>query len=143
MCGLTAKQQIEDVINSPSFSKASFEREYESRWSDAPVGAAFSPKVVTSLRTIKKAELKNALTEKQKDEENCFYAICADMAKDGSAETAVVVAKVIPKDHYFTYKIVNLFTVGSTDYMVVANTFKKTILAYDAKLFVYDANGVK
>ena len=30
-CGLTAARQIEDVINSPSFSKASFEREYESR----------------------------------------------------------------------------------------------------------------
>ena len=30
-CGLTAQKQIEDVINSPSFSKASFEREYESR----------------------------------------------------------------------------------------------------------------
>lgn len=31
MCGLTAQRQIEDVINSPSFSKSSFEREYESR----------------------------------------------------------------------------------------------------------------
>lgn len=30
-CGLTAQKQIEDVINAPSFSKASFEREYESR----------------------------------------------------------------------------------------------------------------
>ena len=30
-CGLTAAQQIEDVINSPTFSKSSFEREYESR----------------------------------------------------------------------------------------------------------------
>lgn len=29
--GLTGQQQIEDVINAPSFSKASFEREYESR----------------------------------------------------------------------------------------------------------------
>lgn len=29
--GLTAKKKIEDVINSPSFSKSSFEREYESR----------------------------------------------------------------------------------------------------------------
>lgn len=29
--GLTSKQQVEDVINSPSFSKSSFEREYESR----------------------------------------------------------------------------------------------------------------
>ncbi len=30
-CGLTSPKQIEDIINSPSFSKSSFEREYESR----------------------------------------------------------------------------------------------------------------
>lgn len=29
--GLTSKKQIEDIINAPSFSRASFEREYESR----------------------------------------------------------------------------------------------------------------
>ena len=64
------------------------------------------------------------------------------MAKDGSAETAVVVAKVIPKEHFFTYKVINLLTIPSTDYMVVANAFKKLIMAYQAKLLIYDANGV-
>ena len=64
------------------------------------------------------------------------------MAKDGAAETAVGVAKVIPKDYMFTYKFVNLLTVPSTDYMVVANTFKRLVMAYDAKLLIYDANGV-
>ena len=139
--GLTSKKQIEDVINSPTFEKKSFEREYESIWSDAPMGAAFSTSLVSQLRQVKKVELKNSLTEKMQDE-NCFYAICADMAKDGAADTAVGVAKVIPKDHYFTYKFVNLFTVPSTDYMVIANAFKKAVIAYDAKLLIYDANGV-
>jgi len=86
-------------------------------------------------------ELKDKLTAKQK-EEDCFYVICADMAKDGAAETAVGVAKVIPKEHYFTYKMVNLFTIPSTDYMVIANSFKKAVLTYNAKLLIYDANGV-
>jgi len=140
-CGLTAQKQIEDVINAPSFSKASFEREYESRWSDAPQGAAFSASVITSLRQVKHIELKGNLTDVQR-EGDCFYVICADMAKDGAAETAVGVAKVIPKDYMFTYKFVNLLTVPSTDYMVVANTFKRLVMAYDAKLLIYDANGV-
>jgi hypothetical protein len=139
--GLTSKKQIEDVINSPTFEKKSFEREYESIWSDAPMGAAFSTSLVSQLRQVKKVELKNSLTDKMQDE-HCFYAICADMAKDGAADTAVGVAKVIPKDHYFTYKFVNLFTVPSTDYMVIANAFKKAVIAYDAKLLIYDANGV-
>ena len=140
-CGLTAKKQIEDVINSPSFSKSSFEREYESRWSDAPMGAAFSSNVITSLRQVKVIELKDKRTPEQL-EKDCFYVICADMAKDGAADTAVGIAKVIPKDNYFTYKFINLLTIPSTDYMVVANTFKKLVLAYNAQLLVYDANGV-
>ena len=64
------------------------------------------------------------------------------MAKDGSAETVVGVAKITPKENYFTYKLVNLFKIDSTDFMDVANEFKKTVLAYDAKLLIYDANGV-
>lgn len=140
-CGLTAQKQIEDVINSPSFSKSSFEREYESRWSDAPMGAAFSSNVITSLRQVKVVELKDKRTPEQ-IEKDCFYVICADMAKDGAADTAVGVAKIIPKEHYFTYKFINLLTIPSTDYMVVANTFKKLVLTYNAKLLVYDANGV-
>lgn len=140
-CGLTSPKQIEDIVNSPSFSKSSFEREYESRWSDAPMGAAFSANMVSSLRQVKVVELKDKITQTQK-ENNCFYVICADMAKDGSAETAVGVAKVIPKDHYFSYKFVNLLTIPSTDYMVIANSFKKLVLTYNAKLLIYDANGI-
>lgn len=140
-CGLTAQKQIEDVINSPSFSKDSFEREYESIWSDAPIGAAFSSSLITSLRSQKIVELKDKRTAKQ-IEDGVFYVVSADMAKDGAAETAVIVAKVTPREHYFTYKIVNLFPVSSTDYMVVANSFKKAVIAYNAKLLVYDANGV-
>lgn len=140
-CKLTSPKMIEDIINSPSFSKSSFEREYESRWSDAPMGAAFTSNVITSLRQVKLVEFKDKRTKEQL-EKDCFYVICADMAKDGAADTAVGVAKVIPKEHYFTYKFVNLTTIPSTDYMVIANTFKKMVLAYNAKLLVYDANGV-
>ena len=139
--GLTAQKQIEDVINSPSFSKSSFEREYESRWSDAPAGAAFSSNMITALRQVKVVELKDKITPTQR-EQGAFYVICADMAKDGSAETAVGVAKVLPKEHYFSFKFVNLLTIPSTDYMVVANTFKKLVLTYNARLLVYDANGI-
>ena len=90
---------------------------------------------------MKVFEAKDKRTDAQK-EDGCFYIICADMAKDGSADTAVGVAKVIPKEHYFTYKFVNVFTVASTDYMIVANEFKKATIAYNARLLVYDSNGV-
>lgn len=139
--GLTGKQQIEDVLNSPSFSKASFEREYESRWSDAPAGAAFSTNIISALRQVKMVEEKDRRTAAMK-EDGVFYVICADMAKDGAAETAYGVAKVIPKEHYFTYKVVKLGTIPSTDYMEVANGFKKLVMTFNARLLIYDANGV-
>jgi len=139
--GLTAQKQIEEVRNSPSFSPASFAREYLSRWSDAPQGAAFSSSVVAALRQVKLVELKDKRSDIAVDN-NEFYVICADMAKDGSAETAVGVARVIPKEHYFTYKFINLLTIPSTDYMEIANEFKKLVLTYNAKLLIYDANGI-
>lgn len=140
-CGLTTERQIKDVINSPTFSKSSFEREYESRWSDAPMGAAFSSSLITTLRQLKRVELTDMRTPLQRAN-GVFYAICADMAKDGAAETAVVVAKVTPKEHFFSYQIVNIYPIASTDYMVIANSFKQAVISYDAKLLIYDANGV-
>lgn len=140
-CGLTAPSQIQDIISSPSFSKSSFEREYESVWSDAPMGAAFSSNVVGSLRQVKRIELKEKLSDND-ELAGAFYVACADMAKDGSARTAVIVAKVIPKEYFFTYKVVNLFSVDSTDYMVIANRFKELKLQYNLKMFIYDANGI-
>ena len=139
--GLTSRKQVEDVINSPTFSKDSFEREYESRWSDAPAGAAFSSSLIATLRQVKKIELKYNLTPTQ-EENDCFYVVCADMAKDGQADTAVGVAKVIPKEHSFTYKFINLFDISASDYLVVANTLKRTVIAYRAKMLIYDANGI-
>lgn len=139
-CGLTSAQMIEDVKSSPSFSKSSFEREYESVWSDAPMGAAFTSNVIADLRQVRKVELKNKISKD--NEKNEFYVMGADMAKDGSARTAVIITRVTPGEHYFRYKVVNLFTIDSTDYMVVSNQFKEMILRYDIKLFIYDANGI-
>ena len=64
------------------------------------------------------------------------------MAKDGSANTAVVVYKVRPKDFNYVYMIVNAFQIDTTDYEVVSATIKRSLAAYEASLFVYDANGI-
>ena len=37
----------------------------------------------------------------------------------------------------------NLFPINSTDYEIVANELKKTVALYDARMLVYDANGMK
>ena len=137
MHGRLEAQTMREIISSPSFDRGSLDREYKSRWSGAQSGAAFGASVIESLRKIVRAEEK---AMELSDGE--FYAISADMAKDGSADTAVIVFRVAPGAYMFNYKMVNLFTINSTDYEIVANELKKTIALYDAKLFIFDANGI-
>ena len=137
MHGRLEEQTMRELISSPSFDHDSLEREYISRWSGSKTGAVFSPATIGTLRKIIRAEYK-ADSELGED----FYVVTADMAKDGSADTAVIIFRVSPREYMFYYKAINLFTINSTDYEVVANELKKTIALYDATLFVYDANGI-
>ena len=137
MHGRLEEQTMREILSSPSFDRGSMEREYMSRWSGARSGSVFGQNTITTLRKIIRAHYRY---------ENCddgsFYVIAADMAKDGSADTAVIVYRVTPGEYMFNFKTVNLFTISSTDYEVVANELKKTIALYEATLFVYDANGI-
>lgn len=137
MHGRLIESQMREVISSPTFDRDSLEREYISIWSGAKSGAVFGQNTIAALRKVVRAHYK----AEESDNED-FYVISADMAKDGSADTAVIVSKVCPKEFMFNFKFVNAFTINSTDYEVVANELKKTIQLYDARLFVYDANGV-
>ena len=137
MHGRLEEQTMRELLSSPSFDHDSLEREYISRWSGAKSGSVFSPSTIATLRKVIRAEYKGS--ECGPDE---FYVVSADMAKDGSADTAVIVFKVTPKEYMFNFKTVNLFTINSTDYEIVANELKKTIMNYGASLFVYDANGI-
>ena len=137
MHGRLEEQTLRELMSSPSFDKDSFDREYVSHWSGAQSGAVFGANTISSLRKIVHAEWKAAKTL-DKD----FYVVSADMAKDGSADTAVIIYRVSPRDYMFYFKTINLFTIGSTDYEVVANELKKTVLNYEARMLIYDANGI-
>lgn len=137
MHGLLQEFTIRELKSQPTYDHDSFAREYESKWSGAMKGAAFSYEIMQRVRKIQRAELK--AMKIQKDE---FYVLSVDMAKDGSAKTAAVVLKVRPRDFNFLYQQVNAFRIDSTDYAVVANELKKAAATYDVKYLVYDATGV-
>lgn len=138
--GLLEESTVRELIGSPSYSRDSFEREYMSIWSGAPAGAVFSAATITNLRKVVRAEYQAHAPTDPKNPH--FYVISADMAKDGSAKTAVVIYKVKPREYMFTYSLVNLFTIDSTDYEKVSNILKHNVEKYEAKLLVYDANGI-
>ena len=137
MHGLLQEFTIRELKSQPTYDADSFAREYESKWSGAMKGAAFSFEIMQKVRKIKRAEYKAMKTEK-----NEFYVLAVDMAKDGSAKTAAVVLKVRPRDFNFLYQQVNAFTIDSTDYSTVANELKKAATAYNVRMLVYDATGV-
>lgn len=137
MHGLIDQMTIRELKSQPTYDPDSFAREYESKWSGAMKGAAFSYEVMQKIRKVKRAEYKAS-----KLEDNEFYVVSVDMAKDGSAKTAAVVLKVRPRDYNFLYQQVNAFTVASTDYYVVANELKKAVATYNARMLIYDATGV-
>jgi len=138
--GLLQEETIRELISSTTYDRDSFEREFMSIWSGAPVGALFNANTISNLRKVVKAEYSAA--EPTDPTNPHFYVVSADMAKDGSAKTALVVMKVKPKEFFFTYSLVNLFTIDSTDYEKVSNVIKQTVAQYEAKLLVYDANGI-
>lgn len=140
--GLIQQSEITDKLNDPTFDKASFDREYMSIWSDAPTGAAFRSSTIHALRKVKRIELTDKINHNSTDQVNDFYVIALDVAKDGDAKTDGMVARVRPKQYAFTYKIVNLFQVDTTDFQTVANELKRLIIEYNPKLVIWDANGV-
>ena len=137
MHGLIDQMTIRELKSQPTYDAESFAREYESKWSGAMKGAAFSYEIMQKIRKVNRAEYKAAKI--QNDE---FYVISVDMAKDGSARTAAVVLKVRPREFNFLYQQVNAFTIPSTDYYVVANELKKAAQTYNVRLLIYDATGV-
>ena len=137
MHGLIQELSIRELRSQPTYDADSFAREYESKWSGAMKGAAFSYTTMQKVRKIYRAEYKAAKSQYKE-----FYVIGADLAKDGSARIAAVVYKVRPREFNFLYQQVNAFTIDTTDFMQVANELKKAVIAYEARMLVYDATGV-
>ena len=91
------------------------------------------------MRKIKRAEHRAIENSNNKED---FYVVSVDLSYDGDADTAVIVGRVSPGEYRFTYKFVNLFTIDVANYETVANIIKSTCLLYNARMLIYDANGV-
>lgn len=141
MHGLLSEDTMREILSSPSYRGDQVDREYRSIWSGSIVGAAFDAGEIANLRVKKRAEYTcSSVVEDEKNTD--FYVVSCDIAKDGGANTAVIVGRVSVGEYMFGYKFVNLFTIDSPDYEVVANTLKQTVAQYKARLLIYDANGV-
>lgn len=136
--GLLDKSTLLDQRYSNTVSEESFARENLSIWTGNAKDAWLDSKKINSRRTLLKCERK---AQQNPANENTFYVIGVDVARY-SANTAIMVIKVLPKDGTFSKKLIYTEVIHGANYITEqAPRIKKLIQLYDPREIVIDGNG--
>ena len=102
-----------DQRNSSTMSEESFSRESLSIWTGNNKEAWFDSKKLNRRRTLLKCERK---AQENPVNKNTFYLIGIDIARY-SANTAIMVIKVIPGEHEFKKNVVYTEVIHGANYI--------------------------
>jgi hypothetical protein len=104
--GLQSKTFITDQKNEGTYNEASFEREYESKWSGTVEDAFFNSEVFERNRILKQPEYEAS----GRSNKNSFYVLSVDVGRKG-CDTVVCVFKCTPNPQGAYIKtLVNIYT---------------------------------
>ena len=135
--GLQSKTFIKDQKDEGTYNEASFEREYESRWSGSVEDAFFSSEVFDRARILNQPE--NEASARVK---NGYYILSVDVGRKG-CDTVVCVWHVNPQPQGSSIKkLVNIYTLTDEHFEDQAIQLKKLFYKYKARRIVMDANGL-
>ena len=136
--GLQSKTFITDQKNEGTYNEASFEREYESKWSGTVEDAFFNGEVCDRNRKIQKPEYEHS----GKSSAQSYYVLAVDVGRKG-CDSVVCVFKVTPQAQGPAIKsLVNIYTMSDEHFEDQAIKLKKLYYKYKAKTIVLDANGL-
>lgn len=136
--GLLDKATLMDQRYSNTVSEDSFSRESLSIWSGNSKDAWLDSRRLNKHRTLLKCERKAQENPANKD---TYYIIGVDIARY-SANTAVMVIKVIPNENCFKKNVVYTEVIHGANYITEqAPRLKKLISLYHPKEIVIDGNG--
>ena len=136
--GLLDRATILDQRYSTTVSDDSFAHESLSIWSGGSKDSWLNSKRLNSRRTLLKCERK---AQENNRGENTFYLIGVDVARY-SANTAIMVVKVIPKANNYQKNVVYTEVIHGANYITEqAPRLKKLIQLYKPKEIVIDGNG--
>lgn len=136
--GLLDKAAMMDQRYSNTVSEESFARESLSVWSGNNRDAWLDSKRLSRRRTLLKCERRAQPNPKNPD---TFYEIGVDVARY-SANTAIMVVKVIPNENIFRKNVVYTEVIHGANYITEqAPRLKKLIQLYSPKEIVIDGNG--
>ena len=89
---LLDKNFLQDLKNDGTFNEASFDREYESKWSGTVEDAFFRGEVFDRNRKLQKPEYENS----GRSSRQAYYVLSVDVGRKG-CDTVVCVFKVTPQ----------------------------------------------
>ena len=136
--GLQQKTFITDQKNEGTYNEASFEREYESRWSGTVENAFFSAEAFNRNRILNQPEYEAS----GRSSKTAYYILSADVGRKG-CDTVVCVFKVTPQPQGPAIKtLVNMYILEDEHFEDQAIQLKKLFYKYNAKRLVIDANGL-
>lgn len=138
LMGLQAKTFISDLRKDPTFNEASFEREYESKWTGNADNAFFNGEIFDKYRILSKAETEASDTRAK----NAYYVMGVDVGRKGCQSVAIIL-KVNPQSQNNSIKnIVNIYTYEDMHFEDQAVELKKLYYKYKCRRMVLDGNGL-
>ena len=136
--GLQSKTFIADQKNEGTFNEASFDREYESRWSGTSEDAFFNSEHFDRNRKLLQPEYEFS----GRSGTNSHYILSADVGRKG-CDTVVCVFKVNAQMQGPSIKsLVNIYTMSDAHMEDQAIMLKQLYYKYKARRLVIDGNGL-
>ncbi len=136
--GLQSRTFIKDQQEDGTFNEASFNREFESRWTGDVADAFFNAETFDKNRILNQPEYEASTRSK-----GSYYVISVDVARFKRDQTAICIFCVTPTvEGQSIKKLVNLYALSDEHMGDQALAIKKLYYKYNARRVVIDANGL-
>lgn len=135
---LLDKNFIQELKQDGTFNEASFDREYESKWSGTVENAFFNGEAFDRNRKLLQPEYEASGRSSAK----AYYILSVDVGRK-NCDSVVCVFKVTPQAQGPAIKsLVNIYTMSDEHFEDQAIKLKKLFYKYKARRLVIDANGL-
>lgn len=138
LVGLQSKNFVQELKQDGTFNEASFDREYESRWSGTVEDAFFNGEVFDRNRKLQQPEYEAS----GRSSDRAYYVLSVDVGRK-KCQSVICVFKVTPQSQGPAIKsLVNIFTMDDEHFEDQAIKIKKLYYQFKAKTVVIDGNGL-
>ena len=138
LVGLVQRNFVQSLKNDGTFNEASFDREYESKWSGTVEDAFFNGEAFDRARKLNQPEYEASGRSSAK----AYYILSVDVGRK-KCDTVCCVFKVTPQSQGPAIKsLVNIYTIEDEHFEDQAIKLKKLYYKYKARRIVIDANGL-